>query len=157
MNPPQPSIGQAQPSIRAVFPGAGGRIRRNREGGGSGATANGGRIRRNREGDGQEPAGRMAATGMPPSCLLAPLLAAYRELDGQISQLDTEIAGLRHKQALLIGLMNSSGLSYRSLAPLLGISKSRVHQFTVEHGPVPRAPDRLPGVAGNLAKSDPVL
>ncbi len=67
----------------------------------------------------------------------AALLAAYRELDGQIAQLDTEIAGLRHKQALLIGLMRIAGLSYRSLAPLLGVSKSRVHQFTVEHGPVP--------------------
>lgn len=59
----------------------------------------------------------------------AGLLAAYHELSGQIAQHETEIAGLRHKQALLIGLMRNAGLTYRELAPMLGISKSRVQQL----------------------------
>jgi DNA-directed RNA polymerase specialized sigma subunit len=61
---------------------------------------------------------------------VAGLVAAYHLLSGQIAQHQIEIAGLRHKQALLMGLMHQSGLAYRQLAPMLGISKSRVHQLS---------------------------
>jgi hypothetical protein len=59
----------------------------------------------------------------------AVLVAAYHELSGQIYQHEIDIAGLRHKQAVLIGLMHSAGLTYRTLELMLGISRSRVHQL----------------------------
>jgi len=57
------------------------------------------------------------------------LLSVYHQLGGRIAQHEVDIAGLRHEQALLIGRMHQEGVSYRALAPLLGISKSRVEQL----------------------------
>lgn len=65
---------------------------------------------------------------------VAVLLGMYHDLSRQIGQHETDIAGLRHKQAMLIGLMHKTGLSYRVLAPMLGISKSRVQQLEAEPG-----------------------
>lgn len=59
----------------------------------------------------------------------ASLVAAYHQIGGQIAQHEIEIAGLRHKQALLIGLIHATGLTYRAVAPMLGISKSRAQQL----------------------------
>jgi hypothetical protein len=70
------------------------------------------------------------STEPPPE--IGGLLAAYHELGRQIAQHEVEIAGLRHKQALLIGLMNDAGISYRTLGPMLGVSPSRAHQLRQE-------------------------
>ena len=53
----------------------------------------------------------------------------YHQLGSQIAQHETEIHGLRHKQALVIGLMHEQDMPYRTLAPMLGMSKSRVQQL----------------------------
>jgi hypothetical protein len=71
------------------------------------------------------------------------LLNAYHLKAAEIAQRETDIAGLRHEQALLVGLMHRDGVSFRALAPLLHISKSRVHQLA--ESTVLRPSGRRPG------------
>jgi hypothetical protein len=73
---------------------------------------------------------------------VAVLIAMYHELGGRIAQHEIGIAGLRHEQAVLIGLMHKTGLAYRALAPMLGVSKSRVHQLDTDAETVTLIPPR---------------